>query len=88
VGHRFNSFKGDDGNQVTYTDVYLVKDFPLDESGGVGQKAVGERVRADLREKLAQFVPGELVEVTYDSGRNNKAVLGSIEPLPVAPDKK
>jgi len=67
-----------EGKTGVYTDVYLVKPFSLDEADGVGDKAICEHIKADIRKVLEPFAPGSVVEVVYDSGRKGKAVLSSI----------
>ena len=62
-----------------YTDVFLVKDFRLEEKNHEGQKAVAERVRSDIRKVLKDIPVGGLVEIGYDVGPGGKAVLASIE---------
>jgi len=78
VGSQYNEWEME-GRKGVYTDVFLVKPFRMEEREYVGQKAVVERVRSDIRKKLKDFVPGQQVEIGYDSGPGGKAVLASIE---------
>ena len=87
VGSQYNEWEME-GRKGVYTDVFLVKSFRLDERNAVGDKAVAERVRSDIREHLKNFAPGELVEIAYDVGPGNKAVLASIEAIETAEPAK
>jgi hypothetical protein len=78
VGSQYNEWEME-GRKGVYTDVFLVKNFRSDERNCEGQKAVKERVRSDIRKKLKDIVPGQLVEISYDVGPGDKAVLASIE---------
>jgi len=78
VGSQYNEWEME-GRSGVYTDVFLVKPFRLDERNTVGDKAVAERVRSDIRKTLADFTPGQPVEISYDVGPGGKAVLASIE---------
>ena len=51
MGHQYNEWEME-GRKGVYTDVFLVKAFRLDERGCVGDKAVAERVRSDIRKKF------------------------------------
>jgi hypothetical protein len=83
VGHRYGTWEMD-GKEGRYTDIYLVRKFPLAErEGSVGDKAVAERVKYDMRPELEKLKPGSLVDVEYDSvGRAGKerVELVGIEP--------
>ena len=68
-----------EGHPYTNTYIHLVKPFRLDEKNFVGDKCVVEKVKADLRKKLQEFAPGQLVEIGYDSGPGGNAVLSYIE---------
>jgi len=81
VGHRHATWEME-GRKGEYTDVYLVRRFPSDErEGAVGDKAVCERVKSDIRQLLSGIVPGSQVEIDYDSGKSGKAILCEIVPL-------
>jgi len=83
VGHRYAQWEME-GRKGEYTDVYLVRRFPSDEKeGAVGDKAVCERVKHDMRKDLEGLTPGSPVEIDYDSGRTGKAILCEILPLDV-----
>jgi len=78
VGSQYNEWEME-GRKGVYTDVFLVKSFRLDERNTVGDKAVSERVRSDIRKHLKDFAPGQQVEIAYDVGPGGKAVLSTIE---------
>ena len=68
-----------DGQEGEFTEAYFVKDFLQHEKDHVGQRAVVEKVRWDMREILKNFQPGQPVNIVYDSDKKGKSVLVGIE---------
>ena len=79
VGNRFVEWEME-GRKGVYTEVYLIKKFPMGTQNASGNRVVVEKVRADLRKDFEAFVSGQVVQVEYDSDLHGKSVLAEMIP--------